>query len=169
METKYCKFCETEHPLTKEFWRFQKPRKPQYNVSYYCRKRHLEMSKIAEKKRKERNPEPFKRAMAKFDRSLKGRYRRLKSDAKSKRSLEVTLTFEQYSELINNPCHYCGAPVPEVGYGLDRIDSNKAYVPGNCVPCCKWCNVAKGDRSVGEFLEWIEQVQKHSKVCKEVI
>lgn len=127
------------------------------------------MSKIAEWKRKDNNPESFRRNMAKFDKSLKGRYRRLKADAKIKRGLEVSLTFEQYSELMNNPCSYCGGEVPAVGYGLDRIDSNQAYVIGNCVPCCRWCNIAKGNRTTEEFLSWVERVYGHSYTYKEMI
>lgn len=41
--------------------------------------------------------------------------------------------------------------------GIDRIDSNDGYVQGNVVPCCKYCNMAKMDRTQDEFLKWAEE------------
>jgi hypothetical protein len=32
------------------------------------------------------------------------------------------------------------------------------YVPGNVVPCCHICNLAKKDMSYEEFISWIDDV-----------
>lgn len=92
---------------------------------------------------------------------------------------------EIFKTLINEPCQYCGlvqsntskdTVVYDYGYvgdanhkryvsdfelyhnGIDRIDSSMGYVEGNVVSCCKYCNMAKSNRSTQEFLEWVEQV-----------
>lgn len=91
---------------------------------------------------------------------------------------------KQYSEMDYNDfyllsqqeCFYCGA-VPanvqnsakedkkssiyakENGYfkynGLDRIDNTKPHSKENCVPCCKYCNYSKRERTTDEFKAWI--------------
>lgn len=80
---------------------------------------------------------------------------------------DFELTLEQFSKLIHNNCVYCGAPpeknsdfyqslrrksVDDVPVnGIDRIDSNKGYIIGNCVPCCSYCNRMKSDISFDKF------------------
>jgi 5-methylcytosine-specific restriction endonuclease McrA len=71
---------------------------------------------------------------------------------------------DYHSELVKQPCAYCGAPPSNVEYppgrpdlairlsGTDRVDSSRAYVPGNIVPCCSDCNTKKGDRNLLIFL-----------------
>lgn len=98
-------------------------------------------------------------------------YNRMKQD---RRGHEFNLTKDQVRVLIEQPCHYCGSlPAQETkidtyGYnggivynGLDRMDVTKGYVVGNVVPCCKYCNWAKNDRSVAEFRDWVRQVYEH--------
>lgn len=78
-------------------------------------------------------------------RSLSSRYSTLKSKARQ-RGLICTLSYDEYQEIILDArCLYCQAILPEVGYGLDRIDSAKGYVQGNVVPCCTSCNRIKGN------------------------
>jgi len=73
-------------------------------------------------------------------------------------------------------CHYCGAvpnnfsksyttpasdPQLEKGAfysGLDRLDNSKGYEPGNVVSCCKPCNWAKGKKTYGQFVAWLDQL-----------
>lgn len=76
----------------------------------------------------------------------KFKYIILKSNAK-RHSRIVGLTLEEYREIIKDkPCSYCGLELNSrvYGYGLDRVDHNKDYVLGNCVPCCWGCNAIKG-------------------------
>lgn len=73
-------------------------------------------------------------------RTLKGRFIGLKARAKI-RQIFVDLTFEDYRELVENRnCSYCGGVLPEVGHGLDRIDSSIGYIKSNLTPCCTVCN-----------------------------
>lgn len=88
---------------------------------------------------------------------------------------EMTLTPFHVEKLGLLPCAYCSRPpqnrfhrITIVGNrrlkdeeptflysGIDRVDSAKGYVPGNVVPCCKFCNYAKMNRTLDEFLEQI--------------
>lgn len=96
--------------------------------------------------------------------------------AASRRGYCFTLSFENFSELIQQTCHYCGSPPAtlwkeEVGRGnlknpvrdfyyngVDRVDNSEGYIPQNCVPCCSICNRAKATLSLDEWLRWIEKV-----------
>lgn len=70
------------------------------------------------------------------------------------RELPFQLTFEQFTDLIYMPCHYC-AVVGDPLNGVDRIDSSLGYLVSNCVPCCSICNRAKGAMPYAEFLEYL--------------
>jgi len=92
---------------------------------------------------------------------------------------ENDLSFEDFYRVSQMNCYYCEAApnnlqnsamsdnkssifAKENGdfiyNGLDRIDSSKLHTIDNIVPCCKWCNYAKRERSVEEFEIWIEQI-----------
>ena len=88
------------------------------------------------------------------------------------------LTFYTMSQL---PCFYCGMEkqncynaylhdpkssqfAKDTAYfhynGIDRLDSSKGHTIINCVPCCKYCNLAKGNKlSMLEFQDWIQHIQ----------
>lgn len=64
------------------------------------------------------------------------------------------LSVAEFSQLISANCAYCGGPprnkLKNRNYiffyqGIDRLDNDKGYVPGNCVPCCSRCNSIKGE------------------------
>lgn len=84
-----------------------------------------------------------------------------------KRGYEFELTLEQYKELCEQPCYYCGAE-PEahrhdalVRNGIDRFDNTKGYSLDNCVPCCHMCNWMKLDVQFPEWFAHMEQIIKH--------
>jgi hypothetical protein len=84
------------------------------------------------------------------------------------------LSFDDFLLLSQQSCNYCGDP-PTNTYnifknkkkktifaiengnftynGLDRINSSIPHNLNNSVPCCKWCNYAKRERSVQDFVE----------------
>lgn len=91
------------------------------------------------------------------------------------------LAFEDFMRISQMPCHYCGeepnnvqnGPATDkkssafarengdfIYNGLDRVDSNKPHTLENVVPCCKWCNYAKRERTVAEFEIWAERLYK---------
>lgn len=76
------------------------------------------------------------------------------------------LSLEEAEKLFSAKCYYCNTKPSNkrtrdtgltVFYqGIDRADNTKGYVTGNVVPCCKYCNFAKYDRSQEEFYKHIE-------------
>lgn len=41
---------------------------------------------------------------------------------------------------------------------IDRVDNSKGYITSNVVPCCKFCNAAKGTSTVTEFMYWLTHI-----------
>jgi hypothetical protein len=87
-----------------------------------------------------------------------------------KRELEFELSLEEFENLINQNCNYCGIPPKqiytkkglksEVMYnGIDREDNLIGYTIKNSIPCCKHCNFAKRESSMKEFLEWLKYLK----------
>ena len=101
--------------------------------------------------------------------ALNSLYIHYKNSAKD-RNLSFKLTKEEFIELTQSLCHYCGvSPSQEckgrnhgsyMYNGIDREDSKKGYTIENCVPCCKTCNFAKNNLSLEEFLAWIDRLVK---------
>lgn len=92
-----------------------------------------------------------------------------------KLNLEYNITLEDFIELIDSSCYYCGEKHSNQIYdttsygkrkyiisdtilffnGIDRLDSNKGYIKNNVVPCCKHCNFAKNTMGLEEFKKYI--------------
>lgn len=77
------------------------------------------------------------------------------------RPFELNLEF--FSKLVKGNCYYCGiepfaGPSPRSSRskvslnGVDRINSDLGYVTTNVVSCCKFCNLAKRNRTAEEFI-----------------
>lgn len=88
------------------------------------------------------------------------------------------ISFEDFYRICQMDCYYCGAKPNNIQNsalqdkkssqsakdngnftynGLDRIDSLLTHTVENVVPCCKWCNYAKRERTTSEFEAWLEQ------------
>jgi len=107
--------------------------------------------------------------------SFRSLYASRKTDAK-KRNIIFELNIEEFRQLAEGICQYCGIPPSQTmlgtyhggvngGYvynGIDRIDSTKGYTRDNVVSCCGRCNLAKRKMTVNEFLDWVAQVYKYS-------
>ena len=94
------------------------------------------------------------------------------------RNYSFELTKDYFAKITKQNCFYCGVEPRQIeknNYdngdyiynGIDRIDSNKGYVIGNCVPCCGRCNEAKMAESQQDFLSWVERVYNYSVKGKE--
>lgn len=85
-----------------------------------------------------------RRAIA--DKTPRYRFSKARANAKFRR-LPWELTLEEYTKAIEPDCFYCDGNLgkTEKGTGLDRLDSNEGYLPGNVVSCCTMCNKIKGD------------------------
>ena len=89
-----------------------------------------------------------------------------------RQGVKWNLTEEQFKEITQQPCYYCGAkPSNRVGKnykngvyicnGIDKINNTEGYTIDNVVPCCKTCNSAKGTLSLQEFKDWITKVYEN--------
>ena len=119
--------------------------------------------------------------------SMKDFYATYRRNAKT-RGLRFLLSFQDFTELTQLNCHYCGSsPEPYNKYltrdgeqkrkdkkykettvklaeilvnGIDRKYNDIGYDRLNCLPCCKICNRAKKDMSYEDFMEWILTIKQ---------
>lgn len=91
-----------------------------------------------------------------------------------RKNIKITITEDEFISLVTSNCHYCDRPHTEdtrlVNGSLinmltvDRKDSDKGYIPDNCVPCCKRCNTIKMDMSYEEFKRHLVVIVKHMRL-----
>jgi hypothetical protein len=67
----------------------------------------------------------------------------------AKRKIEFDITFEDFCNIVENPCFYCGSTYR---IGIDRKNNNIGYKKYNCVPCCPTCNFMKGKFEIDDFI-----------------
>lgn len=82
------------------------------------------------------------------------------------RDLPFELTEGQFSAIVTNKdgCVYCGKQSTDTKIlGIDRIDNDKGYTKDNAMPCCWWCNRAKGTIAASEFVEHCKSVAAYWK------
>jgi hypothetical protein len=88
-----------------------------------------------------------------------------------KRGIVWDITDHIFFALTKADCYYCGtkpANEKKTGYktgsyiynGIDRKDNSLGYENYNVVACCKRCNVAKNDMSIGEFKKWALKISR---------
>jgi hypothetical protein len=121
------------------------------------------------------------RRFSPYEVSWNHKYCQYRGAAKT-RGLAWNLSFTQARGLMSQPCFYCGA-APEAGSfvkyrrrlvtaseeqqgiifanGIDRKDNTNGYSVDNCVSCCTACNLAKGTRTLEDFLKWAQRVSSH--------
>ena len=78
-----------------------------------------------------------------------------------RRGLTVSITFDQFVNIVNKPCVYCGYHAEESVIGIDRIDSSRSYVLENCVSCCRVCNIMKSDHPLQYFTDHVLKIASH--------
>lgn len=86
--------------------------------------------------------------LAAIKRAMSGYISRAKS-----RQIEFSLTFNQFKEVTQKPCHYCYVVAvhrskSRTGVyhynGIDRKNNLMGYTAENSLPCCSICNSVKG-------------------------
>lgn len=95
------------------------------------------------------------------------------------RNLPFLLSREETLRLLGGSCYYCGVPPNQearpqrythgafIHNGIDRVDNNMGYVPGNVVSCCKICNRAKRSASYEEFMLWLDRLAHNWRLATE--
>lgn len=130
----------------------------------------------------------------KNDTIIKHYYGKYKNGAKT-RNLEFKLDLNDFIKITSNNCFYCGKEPIDIRYmylksimtnrksgesktaylpklpkcfanGVDRKNSKKGYIKSNCIACCGYCNKAKLDKSVKEFINHANRIVKHQRKIK---
>lgn len=81
-----------------------------------------------------------------------------------RRNIEVSITFDEYSNMVRTACWYCGDFTYEGYSGVERVQNAGMYQKENVVPCCKTCNFMKGSLSVHEFLGKVKHIARAQQV-----
>ena len=178
METKICKKCGRELPLSefhkdkckkdgyccqckecqKKYYREHKEvileQKKQYNKEH--KEEKTEYNKQYNKEHKEEKTKynkQYRQTQMGRANILVSNYKRHDKDANRG---ECTLTPEWIIDnIFTSKCHWCG----ETDWnelGCDRIDNDKPHTPDNVNPCCDKCNKKRGNKTYEEFLELIK-------------
>jgi hypothetical protein len=100
-----------------------------------------------------------------------------------KRGKEWLLTEQECLDLFAGNCFYCGEPplqefttgVPKtftgvfLYNGIDRVNNELGYKPGNVVSCCGVCNRVKGSMTKDDFFSWLMKIYDYGLVLEERI
>ena len=108
-------------------------------------------------------------------------YRNYRRSA-TRRGYCFELSFDEFSTLISQNCHYCNEPpetlwhddfaskasefypVSDFYYnGVDRVDNTQGYTTGNCVTACSSCNRAKSTMNVEQWLHWVKRLYEYQQ------
>lgn len=92
---------------------------------------------------------------------------------KAKTQRDIEISDKDMKEIMFGNCHWTGIGPSKLFFirragefpfyinGIDRIDNDKGYIKGNCVPCSTRANFLKGTFSEKEFLKLIEQTYEY--------
>lgn len=137
-----------------------------HNSGGYCRmcqkRRWLSTDKLVlrDKRREYRKTLTGKASVHKSRKKVQYRYSHLLCRARDK-DYPVSISFEEYADIVKLPCFYCGDPLPTTGSGIDRVDSEIGYCKDNVRPCCSHCNLAKSVWTESEFKDWVIKIHNH--------
>ena len=112
---------------------------------------------------------PYKTFMNDKEKDLNKRYLTYQTRAKKKK-INFELTKEEFDNITNQPCLYCGEYTEgKENVGIDRIDSNKGYIKGNCVPCCVNCNLGKYTSNVSVWLKRMRKISERFQLIQDYL
>lgn len=142
-----------------------------YQREYYLRNIEHKKKQKAERyqKRKEyikkwsrekyaENKDFFKERNKKYAETVKARFGILTRRSKT-RGHEVSLSLEEFTEIVSKPCKYCGGN--DKIMGIDRRDNKLGYHLANSEPCCKTCNMMKHAMPLDKFLSHVSKIHNH--------
>lgn len=154
--TRICYRCKKEKELTSKF--FVKESSRLHGLSYDCRLCYNERKRLRNKitKRSQKvwanmnqtqRQKRYEGSRAYFKTPRGKALSLLKScqSADKKKGHECDLTKEWLlSYIVGQPCTYCGDS--QNSTGCDRVINSIGHTKANVVPCCKTCNLVRGNR-----------------------
>ena len=130
-----------------------------WQEAYY--KEHREELNEHRKQYYKDNKEKARQCNKNYRRTPRGRFIVYKKNAKV-RGLIFEMTRNEFVNLVNMPCYYCGGE----SYGIDRLDNTMGYLKDNTVSCCSMCNYMKKSYSEGEFINQCIKISDKWKYYK---
>lgn len=82
------------------------------------------------------------------------------------RNLTFRLTLEEFKQIVQQQCHYCGLYAGQEVMGIDRVDNRIGYLKSNCVAACQECNFAKRAMLAHRFIAMALRIAKHQESLK---
>lgn len=94
------------------------------------------------------------------------------------RNIECTINVDDFKEIVEKPCYYCGkdpenifsykktkrSDGEEIKFnGVDRLNSKLGYTKKNSVSCCYVCNIMKNILTNDDFLSQVEKIYNYQK------
>ena len=84
-----------------------------------------------------------------------------------KRGYETNFNFDDFSNLVQSACYYCGYYNKKEAIGIDRVNNTLHYTKENCVPSCETCNRIKHINHPLFFIDKAKIISKTIKPTKE--
>jgi hypothetical protein len=112
---------------------------------------------------KENNPEKYQEMVERQKRDKQQQYNHYVRGA-AERNIRFELTYEEYCDLVIQPCYYCDV-IQGIGFnGIDKKYPQDGYVLDNSVSCCKMCNYSKGTLSDDVFIKRAEHILTYQAI-----
>jgi len=164
-----CTICKIDKPCTKEYFYKAKNYKGKERLHEKCkicwRAEFKENNTTPEKRLKYRLTKlKYSKGTGKYKSLLKG-YKQ--NDIKANRDNDLDEIWLKQT-IENAKCIYCELP-EEDQMGLDRIDNSMGHIKTNCVPCCRVCNVVRGNIFTIEEMKLIGKTIKQIKETRKVL
>lgn len=93
------------------------------------------------------------------------------------RKIEFDLSKEQFKEVSDRKCSYCGSPPEEksgvrtgevyISNGINRIDNNIGYIENNIISSCYMCNKMKHTHDVNSFLLQVKKIYENLDLSRD--
>lgn len=158
MATKKCSKCGEEKDIS-DFYINSCGKIPPYCKVCDNKRKKIYQKNLPIEVRKDRNKEKYK----KQKHTLDDRHRRYKAHAK-KNGWPFEIPKEKFAEITSQHCYYCGKFTKGTNFtGIDRICSDKGYIPGNVRPCCSTCNTAKSNHTTNEYIQQCKDVVNYQR------
>lgn len=95
------------------------------------------------------------------DRKIRIKYSGYRYRTRVKKNREFNMTYQEFYDLAIQPCVYCGGFNKNGINGVNRVDNNIGYTPGNITSCCGMCGMMKNAYSKIDFLDKIEKIHRY--------
>lgn len=156
-------------------WREENPDK---TYDYYTshRGKKLKEDPIAYRKRnaknqrkhRKKNPHKFREATDRFRTLPDSKITCYKKRA-DEHGYDFDLTNEEFRELVESDCYYCGCKRGKILNGIDRLDNSIGYTKENTVPACKMCNNMKNTLNESTFILMCMHIATVNKIFKTIL